>query len=95
MSDVSMAHCRSYLNRQELLEGDECSCYFCIRSFKVAEITDWADEGQTAKCPHCDVDSLIPGRWSEADLRAMHERWFTGRVSAEECAAITAAALKP
>jgi hypothetical protein len=76
MSDISMAHVRSFQNRDRLKRRTFCSCYFCIRTFKVSDIKFWTDHGETALCPNCDIDSILPGWWSVRRLKALHERWF-------------------
>ncbi|MFA5024187.1 MAG: hypothetical protein WC523_04485 [Patescibacteria group bacterium] len=43
------------------------------------EIDEWIDCGQTALCPRCGVDSLLPGFWGMSDvefLREMNCYWF-------------------
>lgn len=58
------------------LESGECGCYFCLRTFAVDEIEDWKDEGLTALCPHCDMDTILPGVIDEDTLIEMCKRWF-------------------
>ncbi|MGH2519459.1 MAG: hypothetical protein ACRDF8_06640 [Chloroflexota bacterium] len=64
------------MNRLFLSEGKGASCYHCLRLFLVASITDWSDHGQTAHCPHCGVDAVVP-RWvSREELAELHAKWF-------------------
>jgi hypothetical protein len=58
------AHRRSSRHREEVLQSDQCRCFYCLASFKPDEITDWIKEdpqgeGETAKCPRCGIDSVI------------------------------------
>lgn len=46
-------------NRDELLQSPICGCYQCINFFMVLKITKWVDDGQTALCPHCGIDSVV------------------------------------
>jgi hypothetical protein len=57
-----------------------CGCFNCLDIFSPAEIIQWADEGETAICPLCGVDSVlhdqIPELLSKELLSEMHEVWF-------------------
>jgi hypothetical protein len=33
---------------------------FSVTVFDVREIEEWIDGGQTALCPHCGIDSVLP-----------------------------------
>lgn len=77
--DVDALHKRSSHHRLEILEASAVGCFFCLRIFRGEEVTDWTDDGETALCPHCDVDALLPSVGDPAILSAMHERWFTRR----------------
>lgn len=69
----------AYKNRRAVLAEDMASCYQCIRSFKSNSIRDWSDEQQTALCPNCGIDSVVPGKIDRETLAKMCEHWFTGR----------------
>jgi hypothetical protein len=52
------------MHRAEILKSDRCRCFYCLASFKPADIQDWVDSeaqepGQTALCPKCGIDSVI------------------------------------
>jgi hypothetical protein len=61
---VRHAPMRAMKNRKELT--DRCSCYHCLAEFDVEEIKEWTDQGETAICPHCNIDSVLP--ISDAEL---------------------------
>lgn len=63
-------------NRYAILATDTVSCYCCIRTLPSEAITHWVDQQQTAFCPNCGVDSIIPGAVPTELLAAMCERWF-------------------
>jgi hypothetical protein len=51
-----------------------------MKIFNPAEITEWVDDGDTALCPYCGIDSVI-GESSgfpitDKFLKEMHQRWF-------------------
>jgi len=78
--DTRLAHKSSSGHRDVILRSDLCGCFYCSAVFKPSEIVEWIDDGQTALCPKCTVDSVIGSAsgWPIADefLRAMHARWF-------------------
>jgi hypothetical protein len=73
------ASAAAYENRDAVERADEVSCYYCLRSYDPNLIERWTDAGETACCPHCDVDAVVPGRLSMYELRGLHEYWFTGQ----------------
>ena len=36
-----------------------CGCYCCTKTFKESDIEDFVDDGLSALCPYCMVDSVI------------------------------------
>ncbi len=83
-STLEALHRLSSSNRDVLKEDRECGCFHCLRTFKASEITKWIPErdgrDETALCPHCGVDSVLPARAGERVdaeiLRAMQAYWF-------------------
>jgi hypothetical protein len=67
---------RSIRNRKAVLGAQSCGCYFCRSTFRSADVTEWTDDGETAICPHCAIDSVLPGVINPELLSAGHERWF-------------------
>jgi NAD-dependent SIR2 family protein deacetylase len=39
---------------------DLCSCFYCFARFKARDIATWIDDDETALCPHCGMDSVLP-----------------------------------
>ncbi len=69
-------------NNREMLENDRiCGCFYCRMTYATSHITDWIDGGNTARCPFCGIDSVIPESagypLSSEFLRIMNEYWFT------------------
>ena len=47
-------------NREQLLRGERCGCFYCLAVFSPREIERWLEEGsETAVCPRCGIDSVI------------------------------------
>ncbi len=49
----------SFKNKHILIKYENCSCYFCFKTFKTSEINEYVDEEKTALCPHCGIDSVV------------------------------------
>lgn len=69
---------RSIKNRDAVLAAQSCGCYFCLNTFATSAVTEWEDNGQTAICPHCGIDAILPGVINPQLLAAGLERWFCG-----------------
>lgn len=65
-------------NKAILKESKICGCFYCQSLFNYDKITDWI--GDTALCPYCDIDSVIPKNEKYAFpvdiLQGMHDIWF-------------------
>ncbi len=53
------AHRYSSSHRDELLASEFCGCFYCQAIYSPSEITEWTDDGQTALCAKCGIDSVI------------------------------------
>lgn len=47
-------------NRKDIEKSKLCGCYHCTEIFAVNEITQWTDQNETAICPKCAVDAVVP-----------------------------------
>jgi hypothetical protein len=59
-----------------------CGCFYCEKTFDATEVVEWLDFETTATCPHCRMDSVLPGDRAPIDpafLLAMHQHWFGDR----------------
>jgi hypothetical protein len=78
--DVDRAHKHCIRHRPELGASTLCGCFCCLETFIPDEITDWTDEGDTALCPNCGIDSVIGDASgfpvTPEFLAAMERRWF-------------------
>jgi hypothetical protein len=78
--DHISAHKCSFYNRSTLRKSNLCGCFYCLEVFSSNEIQDWTDDGDTALCPKCGIDSVI-GSVSgfpiqREFLSKMHDHWF-------------------
>jgi len=85
MIDVETFHEQSFKNRSVLESSERCGCFFCLESFYLRNVKEWVDDGQTALCPNCDIDSVLPddGTLTLNDLIAMHHHWFCSGICME------------
>lgn len=70
-------HRRSVRNRDRV-QG-RCGCFNCRSLFDAGQVTRWTDEEQTALCPVCGMDAVVPEEGApltQAMLEQMHRRWF-------------------
>ena len=67
-------------NRKKIEISDTCGCFYCKEIFYAGDITEWTDDGETAICPKCGVDSVICNdsnyKVTEEDLEKLHEYYF-------------------
>lgn len=50
----------SFKNKEQLQKIENACCYFCQKDVIVKDIKEWTDDGETAICPHCNVDAVVP-----------------------------------
>ena len=76
-------HTYSYSNKQDILSSNKCGCFFCNKIFDSKLISEpYINDigGETAICPFCGVDSVLPDskiELSEELLEDMYHVWFT------------------
>lgn len=75
-------HQFSLSNKQSCLASDRCGCFFCKRIFESGLISErYINDkgGETAICPFCGVDSVLPDSKVELSaelLEEMYQVWF-------------------
>ena len=73
-------HTYSTHNRSNIAAANKCYCFHCKAVMKSREILRFADDGQTAICPKCGIDSILPDSIDEPldtkIIAEMHEYWF-------------------
>jgi hypothetical protein len=79
-SDLRRAHRHSTHHFAELWRSGLCGCFACLDLFEFKQIQEWTDDGQTALCPSCGIDSVIGDASSfpitAEFLAVMEARWF-------------------
>lgn len=77
-------HSESSYHRKRLKTDQGGGCFYCKNYFETEEIVEWIDNDETALCPRCGIDSVLPGMIQGVHddlLEAMNEYWFQTRIS--------------
>jgi hypothetical protein len=77
-SEFHSAHYDCSLHRKAMERSERVGCFYCLRLFQPSDITEWIDNGETALCPYCGIDAVLPdsAAISPEFLKAMHDYWF-------------------
>jgi hypothetical protein len=79
-NDIKNAPLKSMKNRQNVKTSQICGCYQCLATFPSQEITQWTDQNETAICPKCQTDSVLPDSCGisldENNLKEIKKYWF-------------------
>jgi hypothetical protein len=74
------AHKHCIRHRAELEASEICGCFYCLSTFSPSAISEWIDDGQTALCPKCPVDSVLGSASgypiTRNFLQRMHDYYF-------------------
>ena len=67
-------------NKEELKRSQMAGCYYCCRVFRASEVVDFLAEENTAVCPKCGIDSVLPDTagypLTTEVLQELHRHWF-------------------
>jgi hypothetical protein len=64
-------------HHSDMVEASQtCGCFYCGLLFKPSEIKAWTDDGTTALCPGCCIDSVLPNEPTAEVLQQMKDFWF-------------------
>lgn len=74
----------SFKSRVQIEEVGIASCYYCFKTFKAKKIKEWADKGETAICPYCYIDSVVPGIFQKEILKQWYEASWGNPKTEEE-----------
>ena len=79
-SQLKKMHAYSSHNKQLVDTADKCYCFYCKSCMKNSDIKQYADNGETALCPQCGIDAIIPDSIEDAVdegiIFEMNEYWF-------------------
>jgi len=66
-------------NKHKLEDDAYHGCYHCMWIFAGRDIVKFVDNGETAICPHCGIDSVLPEVTNTHFLSNCSEAWFAGK----------------
>ena len=70
----------SFKNKVRISGSTQCGCYHCLAVFAKTEIKEWTDDGETAICPRCQIDTVIPDEtgveMTTENLKSLRDFWF-------------------
>jgi len=75
-TDLYLVSGLSFRNYDDIQPHTICGCYYCVSVFKGDRITEWADGEETALCPNCGIDAVIPEESNIDFLLEAHHYWF-------------------
>ena len=58
--NIEKAHKLSYKNKDLIVDSKKCGCFYCLKIYEPKEINEWVDDGNTAVCPRCGIDAVLP-----------------------------------
>ena len=77
---IRAAHAFSTRHRKTIGLSRRVGCFFCLEIYPPEAIKDWTDDDQTAICPKCGVDAVLPDAavagLSRDVLDSMNKHWF-------------------
>jgi NTP pyrophosphatase (non-canonical NTP hydrolase) len=76
-SELRSFHKLSSHHRDAVLKVAYVSCFYCLNHYRPKLIKEWCDREQTALCPKCGIDAVLPTHMGTEALRAMHDYWFS------------------
>lgn len=76
------AHRFSSGNRKYIKDDTVCGCFCCGKTLQGRDIAEWLDNNETARCPFCGTDAILPGNCgypvTDEFLKQMKKLWFGG-----------------
>lgn len=78
--DINSVVSAAMKNRKHLEGTEKAGCYHCLSVFDTKDIKSYTDNGETALCPQCNVDCVIPSSSSNpitvGFLEKARNYWF-------------------
>lgn len=60
LEEIIKLHKTSIFHKKDVENSSLCGCFHCSKIFNPRKIVEWTDNGETAICPYCGIDSVIP-----------------------------------
>lgn len=75
---LRVAHTGCMFNYDDIWRTCYSSCFHCCKPICNGDISEWIDGGETALCPHCGIDAVLPGEYPDDFLAEMRAHYFDG-----------------
>lgn len=79
-SQLNRLHAYSSHNRELVARSRKCYCFYCQSVSEAEQVTRYFEDEQTALCPNCGIDSILPDGidepLDESIISQMHDYWF-------------------
>ncbi|MCH5180839.1 MAG: hypothetical protein J1F32_06475 [Erysipelotrichales bacterium] len=79
-AQLEKLHAYSSNNKELIDRSNKCYCFHCKSELDSKDVHDYIDEGKTALCPKCGIDSIIPDsideEINEIIIVEMNNYWF-------------------
>ncbi len=79
--EIKEASKYSIYNSPELEKSKMAGCYHCKSIFESSNVSETTDDGKTALCPNCNIDSVLPDsspfKIDENTLIKLNKYWFS------------------
>lgn len=77
--ELHILHRTSSNNKELIKDSFICGCFHCGRLIKPVRVKNWIDNGKTALCPYCEIDSVVPlDGYPWQILKNMKDTYFEG-----------------
>jgi hypothetical protein len=75
--ELKEIHKKSSYHLEEIDKSLICGCFYCLKTCNPSDVVEWTDGGETALCPHCGIDSLLPEEFvATSTLKEMRKYYF-------------------
>ena len=79
-SQMKKLHAYASHNKHLVEQSEKCYCFHCKGVFNSSEIGSYLENEESALCPNCNVDAIIPDgiddTIDESVIADMHDYWF-------------------
>jgi NAD-dependent SIR2 family protein deacetylase len=63
-------------NKEQIQLVEQCGCYCCLEVFASKDVVEWTDKGDTALCPKCKADCVLPSVTNFGELSSIRKYWL-------------------
>lgn len=76
---LAKIHKLSSTNQEAIAVSKRCGCFHCLLIYKALEVKEFVDSNDTAVCPYCSVDAVLPDSKVKLNTQLlwdMHQAYF-------------------